>query len=120
MELFYVEQEITAMTQETFTQKKIELVKQLESMKDFYARLGIDSKNIKTTFNLAIGYLNGSKSHMEVKAFFDTLMKNNKVMNAKELDLLVCMDNVVDSTEEEAKYLGLSQDNSDEEFRNVA
>ncbi len=79
--------------------KRQELIKQIESLKRFYCEIGYDSDNIMTIFSLTLSYLRGHVNQLVVKSFFDVMMKQYKLSNAKEIDLLNCFDELIDHTE---------------------
>ncbi len=81
--------------------KKKELVLQIKSLQRFYADMGINSANIQRIFNLVIDYLEAKIDKLVIKAFFDTLVYQNKLESDKELDLLVTFDQLLDGIEDD-------------------
>ncbi len=81
--------------------KKKELVLQIKSLQRFYADMGINSPNIQRIFNLVTDYLEAKIDKLVIKAFFDTLVYQNKLETDKELDLLVTFDQLLDGIEED-------------------
>ncbi len=81
--------------------KRQELIKQIESLQKFYYDIGYDTSNIRTIFSLTLSYLKGQVNKLVVKSFFDVLMGQNKLTLNKEINLLNCFDELVDSVEVE-------------------
>ncbi len=79
--------------------KRQELIKQIESLKRFYSEIGYDSDNIMTIFSLTLSYLRGHVNRLVVKSFFEVMMNQYKLNNAKEIDLLNCFDELIEHTE---------------------
>ncbi len=79
--------------------KRQELIKQIESLKRFYYEIGYDSDNVMTIFSLTLSYLRGHVNQLVVKSFFDVMMNQYKLNNAKEIDLLNCFDELIEHTE---------------------
>jgi|GEM_PF-3142900 len=97
--------------------KKKELVLQIKSLQRFYADMGINSPNIQRIFNLVTDYLEAKIDKLVIKAFFDTMVYQNKLESDKELDLLVTFDQLLDGIEEDfhksdyqAAYYGMRID----------
>lgn len=108
---FEISEETTGM--KTFSAKhKKELIQQIKALESFYGHLGFSSKNIKSIFKLTLDYLEGKIDKLEVTSFFEALMQNNKVLNEKELNLLVCFDGLLD--------LHAVDQEENSEFKNVA
>lgn len=104
-------------TMRSKSQKTKELLMQIEAMQRFYGFLGLDSENIKKIFKLTLGFLEGTTSQLELKSFFEALMKQNKLLSEKELNLLVCFDELIDKHKEDIKILS---DDDDEVQQEVA
>lgn len=81
--------------------RRQELIKQIESLQGFYYDIGYDTQNIRTIFSLTLSYLKGQVNKLVVKSFFDVLMTQNKLSLNKEINLLNCFDELVDSFEQE-------------------
>ncbi len=81
--------------------KKKELVMQIKSLRKFYADMGINSANIQRIFTLVTDYLEGKSDKLTIKSFFDTLVYQNKLESDRELDLLVCFDQLLDGIEDD-------------------
>lgn len=81
--------------------KRQELIKQIESLQKFYYDIGYDTNNIRTIFTLTLSYLKGQVNKLVVKSFFDVLMGQNKLTLNKEVNLLNCFDELVESVEVE-------------------
>jgi hypothetical protein len=81
--------------------KRLELIKQIESLQGFYYDIGYDTQNIKTIFSLTLSFLKGQVNKLVVKSFFDVLMSQNKLTLNKEINLLNCFDELVDTLEQE-------------------
>ncbi len=95
MHHFEIEEEYTGMAQ--FSQQRTkELIHQISALQKFYGHLGFDSKNIRSIFKLTLDYLDQKVDKLEVTSFFEALMKQNKVLNEKELNLLVCFDGLLE------------------------
>ncbi len=97
--------------------QKQELVLQIQSLQRFYTDLGIDSINTQMIFKLVLDYLQGEADKLTIKSFFDTLVYQGKIENDKELDLLVCFDQLLDGVDEDfeqsdyrSAYYGLQID----------
>lgn len=85
------------MTMEINTRnKRNELVKQIEALQRFYSDTGFDSENVRTIFALTLGYLREKVDKLVVKSFFEVLMSHDKLKSDKELNLLVCFDQLID------------------------
>lgn len=102
------------------SQKTKELIMQLRTLEEFYGHVGIATDNIKKIFKLTLGYLEGKVSKLEVKSFFDVLMKNNKLMSAKELDLLICLDNLIEENDVDCDSEEIKFPSHKNGFRNAA
>jgi hypothetical protein len=76
--------------------KRDELIKQIESLQRFYSDIGYDTENVRTIFALTLGYLREKVDKLVVKSFFEVLMGHDKLKSEKELNLLVCFDQLVD------------------------
>lgn len=92
---FEIKKEIAGMS-ENSPQNTKELIQQIRSLENFYKHLGFDSKNIKSIFKLTLSYLDARVDKLEVMSFFEALMQNDKILNKKELDLLVCFDGLLE------------------------
>jgi hypothetical protein len=105
MENFYVkksriEEKITKRTR-LMEFKTRELIMQVESLEKFYYELGLDSENIKTIFALTLAYLRGKVDKLVVRSFFDVLMSQSRLNNEKEINLLNCFDELIESYSKE-------------------
>lgn len=92
---------------------KDEILKQVESLRNFYYQMGYDTVNVKTIFSLTISYLKGSVNKMIVRAFFDVLMQSNKLNTGKEVNLLNCFDELIDNysyQEEQSREIDMQLD----------
>lgn len=78
------------------TNKRLELIKQIESLQRFYYDIGYDTSNIKTIFSLTLSYLKGQVNKLIVKSFFEVLISQNKLCLNKEINLLNCFDELID------------------------
>lgn len=119
MENFQVEK---AHTTAQFVQRTKELILQIEGLQNFYANvLDLNSENMQTIFGLTLGYLKGKVELLVIKSFFDVLMNQNKLNTEKEINLLVCFENLIDSYEDEYEnFLKAADCNSDDSYMNVA
>ncbi|MBT6843480.1 MAG: hypothetical protein HOA17_06750 [Candidatus Melainabacteria bacterium] len=92
---------------------KDEILKQVESLRNFYYQMGYDTVNVKTIFSLTISYLKGSVNKMIVRAFFDVLMQGNRLNTGKEVNLLNCFDELIDNfsyQEEKSREIDMQLD----------
>ena len=78
------------------SKRREEVIKQIESLRAFYMDVGKNSENIKTIFSLTLGYLKGKVNKLMVRSFFDTLMNKNKLDSEKEINLLMCFEELLD------------------------
>ena len=85
--------------------KREELIKQIESLQRFYFDIGINSENVRTIFVLTLAYLKGKVDKMVVKSFFDVLMNHNKLKTEREVNLLLCFEDLVDSNDIETEVV---------------
>ncbi|MDD9898759.1 MAG: hypothetical protein OXU45_07155 [Candidatus Melainabacteria bacterium] len=74
-----------------------EIVKQVESLRNFYFDMGYDTDNIRTIFSLTLSYLRGTVNKLIVKSFFDVLMQGNRLNTNKEVNLLNCFEDLIDN-----------------------
>lgn len=107
---FFVEMEESTVN---FHVRTKELIKQIESLEMFYQQMGFRSDNIRMIFNLTLRFLRNEISKLEVKSFFDTMMKQDKVVNEKEMKLLLCFDEVIESHDQEQQRSKLADNDSD-------
>ena len=77
--------------------KRRELIQQVESLQRFYRDLGLNSDNVRTIFVLTLSYLKGKVDKLVVKSFFDVLMNHNKITDEKEMNLLLCFDELIEN-----------------------
>lgn len=78
------------------SKRRHEVIKQIESLRLFYINIGNTSENIKTIFSLTLGYLKGKVNKIMVRSFFDTLMNKNKLDGEKEVNLLMCFEELLE------------------------
>ena len=81
-------------------QKLSEIIKQVTSLKEFYVVLGIDSLNTVNIFNSALAYLRGEQAFAKVKETFNSLITENKLVTEREVNLLNCLDELVNTIED--------------------
>lgn len=74
-----------------------EIIKQIESLRNFYFEMGYDTDNVKTIFSLTLSYLRGTVNKLIVKSFFEVLMQGNRLNNNKEINLLNCFEDLIDN-----------------------
>ena len=97
-------------------QKLSEIIKQINSLKEFYVVLGIDSLNTINIFNTALSYLKGEVSFLKAQENLNSLVIENKLVTEREVNLLNCLDELISSVED-TKNLAL---NSAALYRNIA
>ena len=97
-------------------QKLSEIIKQINSLKEFYVVLGIDSLNTINIFNTALSYLKGEVSFLKAQENLNSLVIENKLVTEREVNLLNCLDELISSVED-TKNSAL---NSAALYRNIA
>jgi hypothetical protein len=86
-------------TTDIAVKRRVELIKQIESLQKFYYDIGYDTSNIRTIFSLTLSYLKGHVNSLVIKSFFDVLMNKNKLNFHKEINLLNCFDDLIEELE---------------------
>ena len=81
-------------------QKLSEIIKQINSLKEFYVVLGIDSLNTINIFNTALSYLKGDLSFTKAQDNLDSLVVENKLVTEREVNLLNCLGELIGSIED--------------------
>jgi|694.fasta_scaffold00907_35 hypothetical protein len=81
-------------------QKLSEIIKQINSLKEFYVVLGIDSLNTMNIFNTALSYLKGELSFLKAQENLNSLVVENKLVTEREVNLLNCLDELINSVED--------------------
>jgi len=94
-----------------------ELIQQIQSLQGFYCDMGLDSDNIKTIFSLTLSYLKGNVNRMLIKSFFDVLMTQNRLVSTKEINLLNCFDELIESLETAEENLASLTTATDKQIR---
>ncbi len=79
--------------------KREELIKQIESLQNFYCDLGFDSDSIRTIFSLTLSYLRGRVNKLLVKSFFEILITQNKLVSDREFNILNCFEELIENME---------------------
>ena len=97
-------------------QKLSEIIKQINSLKEFYVVLGIDSLNTMNIFNTALSYLKGELAFVKAQENLNSLVVENKLVTEREVNLLNCLDELINSVEDTRN----SAINSTSLYRNIA
>ena len=97
-------------------QKLSEIIKQINSLKEFYVVLGIDSLNTMNIFNTALSYLKGELNFVKAQEDLNSLVVENKLVTEREVNLLNCLDELMSSVEDTRN----SAINSTSLYRNIA
>lgn len=96
-----------------------EVVNQIVSLKEFYVALGIDSVNTINIFNSTIAYLKEEISFGKASMALRTLVEEDKLVTEREINLLNCLDELINNIEEN-KQLKLNSSNFPDEYQHLA
>lgn len=96
-----------------------EIINQIVSLKEFYVALGIDSVNTINIFNNTIAYLKGEVGFEKASMALRILVEEDKLVTEREINLLNCLDELMNNVEESKKNI-LNSANFPDEYQQLA